>query len=127
MVKPVLPRLTATVTAMPGLRDLQTKADSGKPDIAIAVIAEEAGTGGKLRLRSPNRYLMHIMHSKSSAFCCNFLKKVILRISEQPHQEGIAMIQATSCGGVVIFRGKILVLYKNYKNKYEGWVYRKEP
>ena len=32
------------------------------------------------------------------------------------------MIQATSCGGVVIFRGKILVLYKNYKNKYEGWV-----
>ena len=32
------------------------------------------------------------------------------------------MIQATSCGGVVIFRGKILVLYKNFKNKYEGWV-----
>ena len=35
---------------------------------------------------------------------------------------GIAMIEATSCGGVVIFRGKILVLYKNYRNKYEGWV-----
>lgn len=32
------------------------------------------------------------------------------------------MLEATSCGGVVIFRGKILVLYKNYKNKYEGWV-----
>ena len=32
------------------------------------------------------------------------------------------MIKATSCGGVVIFRGKILVLYKNFKNKYEGWV-----
>lgn len=32
------------------------------------------------------------------------------------------MIEATSCGGVVIFRGKILVLYKKYKNKYEGWV-----
>ena len=32
------------------------------------------------------------------------------------------MIGATSCGGVVIFRGKILLLYKNYKNKYEGWV-----
>lgn len=32
------------------------------------------------------------------------------------------MIQATSCGGVVIFRGKILVLYKNFKNRYEGWV-----
>lgn len=29
---------------------------------------------------------------------------------------------ATSCGGVVIFRGKILLLYKNYHNKYEGWV-----
>lgn len=32
------------------------------------------------------------------------------------------MIQATSCGGVVIFRGKVLLLYKNLKNKYEGWV-----
>ena len=28
------------------------------------------------------------------------------------------MMEATSCGGVVIFRGKILLLYKNYKNKY---------
>lgn len=32
------------------------------------------------------------------------------------------MINAISCGGVVIFRGKILLLYKNYRNKYEGWV-----
>ena len=32
------------------------------------------------------------------------------------------MIQATSCGGVVIYRGKILTLYKSYKRKYEGWV-----
>lgn len=32
------------------------------------------------------------------------------------------MIEAVSCGGVVIFRGKVLLLYKNYKNKYEGWV-----
>lgn len=32
------------------------------------------------------------------------------------------MIEAISCGGVVIFRGKILVLYKNFKNRYEGWV-----
>mgnify|MGYP000494312698 CR=1 FL=1 len=39
---------------------------------------------------------------------------------------GIAMIEATSCGGVVIFRGKILLLYKNYRNKYEGWVLRRE-
>lgn len=32
------------------------------------------------------------------------------------------MVQAVSCGGIVIFRGKILLLYKNYKNKYNGWV-----
>ena len=32
------------------------------------------------------------------------------------------MIEAVSCGGVVIFRGKILVLYKHFYNKYEGWV-----
>lgn len=29
---------------------------------------------------------------------------------------------AVSCGGVVIFRGKILVLYKHFQNKYDGWV-----
>ena len=32
------------------------------------------------------------------------------------------MSEAVSCGGVIIFRGKILVLYKNMHNKYEGWV-----
>ena len=32
------------------------------------------------------------------------------------------MIEAVSCGGLVIFRGKILLLYKNYNNRYEGWV-----
>ena len=32
------------------------------------------------------------------------------------------MIEATSCGGIVIYRGKILLLYKNIKYKYEGWV-----
>ncbi len=32
------------------------------------------------------------------------------------------MEKAVSCGGVVIFRGKILLLYKNYHNRYEGWV-----
>ena len=32
------------------------------------------------------------------------------------------MVEAISWGGVVIFRGKILLLYKNYKNRYEGWV-----
>ena len=32
------------------------------------------------------------------------------------------MSEATSCGGGVIFRGKILVLYKKYRNRYDGWV-----
>ncbi len=32
------------------------------------------------------------------------------------------MSEATSCGGVVIFHGKILVLYKNYRHRYDGWV-----
>lgn len=32
------------------------------------------------------------------------------------------MKKAVSCGGVVIHRNKILVLYKNLLNKYEGWV-----
>jgi 8-oxo-dGTP pyrophosphatase MutT (NUDIX family) len=35
---------------------------------------------------------------------------------------GLTMIRAVSCGGVVIHKGKILLLYKNYKQKYEGWV-----
>ncbi|MCI9125795.1 MAG: NUDIX domain-containing protein, partial [Eubacterium sp.] len=32
------------------------------------------------------------------------------------------MDKAVSCGGVVIFKGKILLLYKNFRNRYEGWV-----
>lgn len=32
------------------------------------------------------------------------------------------MQKATSCGGVVIYRGKVLLLYKNFRNRYEGWV-----
>ena len=32
------------------------------------------------------------------------------------------MIEATSCGGVVIYRGKILLLYKNFHDKNSGWV-----
>jgi 8-oxo-dGTP pyrophosphatase MutT (NUDIX family) len=32
------------------------------------------------------------------------------------------MIEAVSCGGVVVFRGKILLLYKKFRSKYEGWV-----
>ena len=31
-------------------------------------------------------------------------------------------LHAVSCGGLVIHRGKILVLYKNFRNRYEGWV-----
>ena len=32
------------------------------------------------------------------------------------------MTKATSSGGVVIFRGKILLLYNNYKGRSDGWV-----
>ena len=39
-----------------------------------------------------------------------------------PHQGGIAMIEAISCGGVVIYRGKVLLLYKSIHHRYEGWV-----
>ncbi len=35
------------------------------------------------------------------------------------------MKEAVSCGGVVIYRGKVLLLYKNYKDKYKGWVFPK--
>ncbi|WP_069997531.1 NUDIX hydrolase [Cellulosilyticum sp. I15G10I2] len=32
------------------------------------------------------------------------------------------MIKTVSCGGVVIHKGKMLLLYKDYKQKYVGWV-----
>lgn len=69
-------------------------------------------------------YLMHILMKKNK-YCTS--TKIGLYLMEgktfKTHQSGgIAMLEATSCGGVVIFRGKILLLYKNYKNKYEGWV-----
>ena len=32
------------------------------------------------------------------------------------------MIDAVSCGGVVIHKGKVLLLYKNQNGKYIGWV-----
>ena len=35
------------------------------------------------------------------------------------------MKEAVSCGGVVIYRGKILLLFKNYKDRYKGWVFPK--
>lgn len=38
-------------------------------------------------------------------------------------QEGLAcMIETVSCGGVVIHKGKVLLLYKNQNGKYIGWV-----
>lgn len=35
---------------------------------------------------------------------------------------GIYVIEATSCGGVVIHKGKVLLLYKNQNGRYMGWV-----
>ena len=32
------------------------------------------------------------------------------------------MIKTVSCGGVVIYKGKMLLLYKDYKQRYVGWV-----
>ncbi len=32
------------------------------------------------------------------------------------------MVEAVSCGGVVIFKWKILLLYKNQNGRYIGWV-----
>lgn len=32
------------------------------------------------------------------------------------------MIEAVSCGGIVIYKWKILLLYKNQNGKYMGWV-----
>ena len=32
------------------------------------------------------------------------------------------MNEAVSCGGVVIYRGKILLLFKKYHDRYNGWV-----
>ena len=31
-------------------------------------------------------------------------------------------MEAISCGGVVIYKGKVLLLYKNQNGKYMGWV-----
>ena len=35
---------------------------------------------------------------------------------------GFAVKEAVSCGGVVIYRGKILLLFKKYHDRYNGWV-----
>lgn len=40
----------------------------------------------------------------------------------EDRQEVGCVSHAVSCGRIVIFRGKILTLYKNYRGRYEGWV-----
>ena len=35
---------------------------------------------------------------------------------------GVFVIEAVSCGGVVFYKGKVLLLYKNQNGKYMGWV-----
>jgi len=40
-------------------------------------------------------------------------------ICEYP--KGVTVMEAVSCGGVVFFRGKVLLLYKN-QSRYIGWV-----
>ncbi len=69
-----------------------------------------------------DRCLTHITNRQRLLHGKEFV--IISTIFDTPINKagGIAMIEATSCGGVVIFRGKILLLYKNYRNKYEGWV-----
>lgn len=43
-------------------------------------------------------------------------------IFETNENGGIYVIEAVSCGGVVIYRGKVLLLYKNQNGRYMGWV-----
>lgn len=50
------------------------------------------------------------------------MEYTILQRKNTRIQEDCRMIEATSCGGVVIHRGKILALFKSYRNRYEGWV-----
>jgi ADP-ribose pyrophosphatase YjhB (NUDIX family) len=49
-----------------------------------------------------------------------------MKINQLPENmaelEGISVIEAVSCGGVVIHRGKVLLLYKNQNGRYMGWV-----
>ena len=59
---------------------------------------------------------------KARGYYRELAKKAGRNIYNTEKTGGTAVIEATSCGGVVIFRGKVLLLYKNYKNKYEGWV-----
>ena len=74
----------------------------------------------KSQFLSQQKYSIVIIQNKRLH---SFLKRGILNAGkDNALQEEVQMIEATSCGGVVIYRGKILTLYKSYKNKYEGWV-----
>lgn len=74
-----------------------------------------------MQFQSPEDFLTLILLQNKSCAC--YADGLYLTTNKDSHRErGIAMIEATSCGGVVIFRGKILLLYKNYRNRYEGWV-----
>ena len=74
----------------------------------------------KSQFLSQQKYSIVIIQNKRLH---SFLKRGILNaVKDNALQEEVQMIEATSCGGVVIYRGKILTLYKSYKNKYEGWV-----
>ena len=56
-----------------------------------------------------------------------FLSRVVYSYVRKRENDtgGVVMKEAVSCGGVVIYRGKILLLYKNYKDRYKGWVFPK--
>lgn len=74
----------------------------------------------KSQFRLQQKYSIVIIQNKRLH---SFPKRGILNaVKDNALQEEVQMIEATSCGGVVIYRGKILTLYKSYKNKYEGWV-----
>jgi len=45
-----------------------------------------------------------------------------LIIERRSDSEEFIVIDAVSCGGVVIHRSKVLLLYKNQNGKYIGWV-----
>ena len=99
--------------------------DAENPKLAISVIIETAVPEVLPQSRQPRWYLTNggtnssissnakenIFYSLRSAEKRGILKTVL----DTTHTGGIAMIEATSCGGVVIFRGKILLLYKATK------------
>ena len=47
---------------------------------------------------------------------------ILLRNEKTEEGGGKTMIEAVSCGGIVIYKWKILLLYKNQNGRYMGWV-----